>query len=233
VEKLPDLNTGKKILIAPLNWGLGHATRLIPVIRHYRQSNNIIIAGNQPSLNILTQAFPELKAIELPQQNFTFDTRFFSVKNLFHFFRQLNRSIEDDRTAIKSIVKTHNIDIIISDNRYGLRHSATKNILITHQLMLKLPPFLSIFEKAVHLKVINKIKSFDECWIPDFEDNKNLSGDLSHKYPLPENTRFIAPLSRFQNPVPPSKGILRKILVILSGPEPQRTEFEKRWKHFW
>ena len=228
VSNLPKLENGKTILIAPLNWGLGHATRLIPVIRNYKKTNTVILAGNRPSLSILTQIFPDLKAIELPEQNFRFDTHFFSPLNLFRFSQQLKQAIENDKKAINQIIKTQHTDIIISDNRYGVWHPATKNILITHQLMLKLPSFWSFLEKVVHHKVISKIKPFDECWIPDFETDKNLSGDLSHKYPLLSNVKFIGPLSRFENKISSGNENTKKVLVILSGPEPQRTYFEER-----
>jgi UDP:flavonoid glycosyltransferase YjiC (YdhE family) len=72
------------------------------------------------------------------------------------------------------------------------------------------------------------ISRFDECWIPDYEESPGLSGDLSHKYPLPKNAKFIGPLSRFILPEPFSEKDTAnsKIMVIISGPEPQRGIFE-------
>jgi len=94
--------------------------------------------------------------------------------------------------------------------------------------MLKLPRPWSFLENMVHRNLLRKIRKFDECWVPDFSGKENLSGDLSHQYPLPENTKFINPLSRFQNKIPLPTENNKKVLVILSGHEPQRTEFEKR-----
>ncbi len=233
MNNLPDFENKKTILVAPLNWGLGHATRLIPIIKHYNETHRIILAGNNPSLKILTASFPQLKAIELPEQTFNFDTNFFSIKNIFSFSHQLNRSIRNDYNEVKNIVSRYKIDIIISDNRYGLWHPNTYNILITHQLAIKLPSPWTLLEKTIHQKVLRKIKKFDECWIPDFSGKENLSGDLSHKYSLPANAKFIGPLSRFQVNLIPAGTTGKKVLIILSGPEPQRTIFEKRLEKFF
>ncbi len=228
MNNLPDFGTGKTILIAPLNWGLGHATRLIQIVRHYKPLHHIILAGNEPSISVLTQQFPDLKAIELSKQIFYFDRHFFSPINILRFNSRLKKSIRNDYKAIKVLIVQHKIDIIISDNRYGLRHPDTYNILITHQLMLKLPSPWSFLENMVHRNILRKIRKFDACWVPDFSGKENLSGDLSHRYPLPENVKFINPLSRFQNIIALPAEKNKKVLAILSGPEPQRNEFEKK-----
>jgi len=228
VNNLPDLGTGKTILIAPLNWGLGHATRLIPIVRRYKHTHKIMLAGNGHSLSVLSHEFPDLETVAIPQQIFFFDQHFFSPVNILHFYGLLKKSIREDYETIKDLIVKYKIDIIISDNRYGLRHADTYNILITHQLMLKLPRPWSFLENMVHRNLLRKIRKFDECWVPDFSGKENLSGDLSHQYPLPGNAKFINPLSRFQNKIPLPAENNKKVLVILSGPEPQRTEFKKR-----
>jgi len=93
--------------------------------------------------------------------------------------------------------------------------------------MIKSPVKSSLFDKI--LFGFNKafIRNYDECWIPDFEGAINLSGDLAHQYKLPIDTYFIGPLSRFENTEQPSEGKKIELLVLLSGPEPQRTIFEE------
>ncbi len=219
----------KRILISPLNWGLGHATRLIPVIEKLKDKNEIIITGNQPSLSVLTQQFPEIKSIEIGKQDFRFDNDFFRFSQLLKFIRFLGRTVNEDIQSAKHLVEEHQIDTIISDNRYGFKTIKTENYIITHQLMLKVPKRWQWLEKTVHRKVLSLLKGFHHILIPDLEDENNLSGDLSHKYLLPEKTEFIGPLSRFENHqaeiITPTNN---KVLVILSGPEPQRTKFEKK-----
>lgn len=121
----------------------------------------------------------------------------------------------------------HRFDCIISDNRYGLRHRDAKSILLTHQVMIKMPVWLKLFEYPVYLISRLLISRFDECWIPDFRDSPGLSGDLSHKYPLPKNSKFIGPLSRFNYPIKLPESCGSSIVVLISGPEPQRSIFEK------
>jgi len=62
--------TFKTILIAPLDWGLGHATRCIPVIRTLiNMGNTVIIATSGKQKSLLQTEFPELKIIELNGYN--------------------------------------------------------------------------------------------------------------------------------------------------------------------
>ncbi len=63
-----DIKTAPKtILIAPLNWGLGHATRCIPIIRALQENNYIpIIASDGIALELLRKEFPNVQTLELP-----------------------------------------------------------------------------------------------------------------------------------------------------------------------
>ena len=127
---------------------------------------------------------------------------------------------------LKTIIKRGKIDVIISDNRFGLWNSSVESIYITHQIMIKMPLQLKFFEPllySLHKRIIEK---YDHCWIPDLEGENNLSGDLSHKYPLPKNSVFIGFLSRFEKKEFTQKSPFQN-LILISGPEPQRTIFEK------
>jgi UDP:flavonoid glycosyltransferase YjiC (YdhE family) len=118
--------------------------------------------------------------------------------------------------------------LVISDILYGLWNKEVKSILITHQVMVKTPTWLSFTEYIFYLFSRMMISRFDECWIPDHKPSPGLSGDLSHKYRLPGNAKFIGPLSRFTGLRKVSKEFSDKlkITVIISGPEPQRSIFE-------
>jgi UDP-N-acetylglucosamine transferase subunit ALG13 len=134
------------------------------------------------------------------------------------------KGIKEEYKQLDEIIDDYKIDTVISDNRYGCWNKKVKSILITHQLMVKSP----FFEKFLHKKILSYVRNFDECWIPDVEGENNLSGDLSHKYSVPENCYFIGPLSRFANhPTSPQPEQQYDIMAIISGPEPQRSIFEK------
>ena len=213
----------KRILIAPLNWGLGHASRCIPVINALLSRNaEVVIAADGAPLKLLQQEFPTLESVVLEGVNVQYPKKvpfpiYFGMK-----LPELIHSIEKERIALAKLKTSLMLDAVISDNRYGLYHKDIPSVLITHQLR----PISPLFEETIHQFILKKISHFNECWIPDFKDKPNLSGKLSHLKQLPENARFIGPLSRFELG---SKGKLENdLLVILSGPEPKRTELENK-----
>ncbi len=220
------MKTPRRILISPLDWGLGHASRIIPLINRYlEQGDNVIIAGSGLSLNLLKKQFPTLESIEIPSFKMKYSAGKSQVWAVAKAFPKLIYYSIREHSALKRIVKEKNIDFIISDNRFGLYHKTVPSAYITHQLLIKLPKgwaWLEPFVAFVHRCIINR---FTECWVPDFEDmSESLAGELSHPTKKPRNVRYIGTLSRFQL----GASNLRSLaLAILSGAEPQRSIFEK------
>ena len=217
----------KRILICPLDWGLGHATRCIPIIHFLlKKEMEVIIGGSGRSLAVLKQEFPQLEFIGLPGYDVKYDAGSLALKTLFSISRIL-KAIRIEHLFLEKVVQEKQIDLVISDSCFGLSSKQVKTVFITHQLMVKSP----FAEKLLHIINLNFIKKYTECWIPDYAGNINLSGDLSHKYALPENAFFIGPLSRMQN-VTVLSGIPRlkdkyDVLILISGPETQRSIFEE------
>jgi len=150
-----------------------------------------------------------------------------SNNHLFVILSQIPKIINKiyyENKFVSNYLKTNRLDLIISDNRYGFRNKKVKSIFITHQTYIKTPLKIKLFEKILNKINTILINKFNECWIPDFEDNENLSGELSHKNKSIKNQKFIGILSRFNEITDDEKTI--KYLIILSGPEPQRTIFE-------
>jgi predicted glycosyltransferase len=148
---------------------------------------------------------------------------------LFLHLPRFIKTIVYEHREITKLIEQFHFDIIISDNRYGLWNKSTKSILITHQIMIKTPGWLRFAEYFLYLVSRLMISRFDECWIPDEKEGPGMSGDLSHKYALPANAKFIGPLSRFQKPESSHDKADNdlKIIAIISGPEPQRSIFEQ------
>ncbi len=227
------MKTPRRILISPLDWGLGHASRIIPLIDKYLElGDNVIIAGSGMSLNLLQKQFPHLQSIEIPSFTMRYSAGKSQVWAVAKAFPSLIYYSIKEHKALKRIVNDENIDFIISDNRFGLYHKSVPSAYITHQLLIKLPKgwsWLEPFAAFVHRCIINK---FTECWVPDFESCQNsLAGELSHPTKLPKNVKYIGVLSRF-NLSERSVGTLgscvrNQILAILSGAEPQRTMLEE------
>ena len=216
-----------KILICPLNWGLGHATRSAPIIEKFLEENHeIVIGGNGMSYEYLKMKFPKLRHIYINGININYGhNRTFSIFFFLNIPHIIINTIKENK-KLKRIQKNENFDIIISDNRFGLSNKNILSIYMTHQTSIFLPGYLKILNSLatkVHRFIINK---YSLCWIPDIEADLSISGKLSADV-NGLNIRKIGILSRFS-----SKKVLSDIekkydfLFILSGPEPQRSIFE-------
>ena len=212
----------KKILYAALNWGLGHATRSIPIIELLlEQKNSIILASDGASLKLLRSEFPSLQYFKLPSYavRYTFDSMAANMimqlpKFLYTYLKEIK--------VTRALHNQENFDIIISDHRYGARHQkVSTNIFIGHQInimnsQLKTHKLASMLNRYL----INK---FDVCYIPDNPGVQSLAGTLSLSDGL-RNYTYIGPLSRLSL-LP--EDIVYHAVIVLSGPEPKRSEFEK------
>ena len=220
------MNDQKRILVAPLNWGLGHATRCIPIIRFLQKQNTqVFLASDGRAYHLLLQEFPELPIFQLPAYNITYRTSNM-MWNMAFQFPKMFRAIAKEKKAIAKIVKDEKIDVVISDNRFGCFSKNTYNIFMTHQVNLPIP--MPIAKQLGNRVNWNQISNFDECWIPDFKNAPNLSGNLSHGKNVSQrikNVKYIGALSRMQKRESRHK---RKAIIILSGPEPQRSYLEEK-----
>jgi len=217
---------GKKLLVAPLDWGLGHATRCVPVIRELINNNcEVWLAGEGVQEKLLREEFSSLPFLPLKGYRIKYAKTGLTGKLLLQI-PSILRSIKEENKWLKEQIIKQGFDAVISDNRYGLHHEKIFSILITHQLCIKssLGKWSERFLQKWNYKFIDR---FNECWIPDEETENNLAGELSHPEKLPAiPIKYIGPLSRFKkNNVEEIKGHL---LIILSGPEPQRTILENK-----
>jgi uncharacterized protein (TIGR00661 family) len=216
----------KRVLVAPLDWGLGHATRCIPVIQELLEQNcEVVLAGNGPSIILLQKEFPSLMSFPLPGYDPEYSVTASMVSKMAMQLPKFFLAARAEHMAMKKIVQDQNIDLIISDNRYGCWSNAVPSVLITHQSNILMPRRFGWLGPFVRLIVRNRIRKFTSCWIPDFPDN-SLSGLLTAfgKADLQTDVTYIGPLSRFK----PSENLQKKydVAAIFSGPEPQRTIME-------
>lgn len=213
----------KNILVAPLNWGLGHATRCIPIIRALETEGfTPILASDGVALEILRKEFPKLQSIELPSYHIEYPKNglFFKLKMLANSPKMVS-AILSEKKRIHKIIKEYNISGIISDNRLGVRNKKVPSVFITHQLNVMTGNTTWLTSK-MHQYIIKK---YDECWVPDVNTVPNLTGKLGHLSQKIETIKYIGPLSRLHK-----KSLEKKydLMVILSGPEPQRTFLEEK-----
>ncbi|HRY33135.1 MAG TPA: glycosyltransferase [Bacteroidales bacterium] len=217
----------KKVLISPLDWGLGHASRCIPLIRKLQAfSCEVILASSGDALTMLLSEFPDLYCISLPDSNIRYSSRLLTYPALLLQLPRLAQQLKRENEITRDIVRDHRIDAIISDNRYGVYHPGIPSVLMTHQLEIRSPLGHPLFKGLIRKLHAGLISRFDQCWIPDFPGSLNLSGALSHGFPLPENYHYIGPLSRFRPGRASPDNTAKTITVLLSGPEPQRSRLE-------
>jgi hypothetical protein len=215
---------GKRILVCPLDWGLGHATRCIPLIRKFIADGAIVFIAAPESIKlVLLSEFPNLSYLDI----FGYEVSYSSTLPLWFKLSlqapRIHSLIQKEHEWLKQIQQELQIDVVISDNRYGLYTMNAYCIFVTHQLFIPSP----IFPGAVNKRNHEFISKYNECWIPDYEGNDNLSGDLSHGKHSLKNVQFIGPLSRFNKEMPGPEKIY-SWCVVLSGPEPQRSILEKK-----
>ncbi len=208
----------KKILVCVMNWGLGHATRCIPIIIELQKNGfDPLLASDGPALLLLRKEFPKLKSFELPSYNITYTESPKMLKwKLFLQTPHILKTIKAEKKIIRKLVKDENIHGIISDNRFGARSKNVRSVYLTHQLNV-LSGNLTYFSSKIHQHYIRK---FDECWVPDSLGKKNLSGILGHLKNNKLNVKYLGAISRFEKKSVPYK---YDYLVLLSGPEPQRS----------
>ncbi len=213
---------GQRILIAPLNWGLGHAARCIPIIRKLEQNNAILIGSDGAALQLLIQEFPTTSYVKLPAYDIHYKTDSF-IWGIVKQSPKLVKAISKEMSLTEDIVDRFKLTMIISDHRLGCRDERIRSIIIAHQLQVQAKL------KAVSTlgKTTNKffINSFSECWIPDYQDeNMRLAGNLSDHQGI-KNYRYIGPISRM---APIDKKHKYDIAIVLSGPEPSRSTLETK-----
>jgi hypothetical protein len=225
VENINKKHNKPRILLAPLDWGLGHTTRCIPLIAILLSQNaEVILAADGASASILKKEFPTL--VILPLKGY--QIRYSRQKSLFGLkialqLPKILRAINDEKKWISKCIKEHQVDGVISDNRFGFRHPSIPCLFITHQLFIETG--ISFINKAIQRINYHYINRFNECWVPDDASANNLAGKLSHPGVMPAiPVRYLGILSRFDITVTHTRFDL---LILLSGPEPQRSLFEK------
>ncbi|MCW3075095.1 MAG: glycosyl transferase family 28 [Flaviaesturariibacter sp.] len=215
-----------RLLIAPLDWGLGHATRCIPIIRQALQSGaDVFLAGEGPTANLLHTEFPQLPLLPLKGYEIQYGkNKLELIGKLLLQIPKIIDAMDEEHDWLHTAVDQYGLHGVISDNRYGLYSDKIPSIIITHQLLVK-TGMGGKADRMLQKLHYGYIQSFNECWVPDVATSPSLAGELAHPPVLPATkVQYIGTLSRFANP---SQKPLKHLLILLSGPEPQRTLLEK------
>ncbi|MFN8352383.1 MAG: glycosyltransferase [Flavobacteriales bacterium] len=215
---------GARILVAPLDWGLGHATRCIPVIEQLLALGaRPVIGADRSPLALLREAFPELPHVRIPGVEVRYARGRSQALAMAAQFPALLRSVRTEQRLLADLRRTQHLDAVISDQRFGLHAPGLPSVLITHQVF----PFTPLAQGLLRRYNLRAMERFHRCWIPDHAQAPGLAGALAHGAGLPRNARYIGPLSRLSAAqATPPDGPYR-IVCVISGPEPQRGLLEE------
>jgi len=228
--------TPRKIIISPLNWGFGHAGRMIPLALELRKrGHEILFCADRAVIPMLTRELPGISIKETEGLHIRYFRKLpLWIGLLLQLPHIIAVSVREHR-ELKRLAAMYKPDIIVSDNRFGFYSNDIFSVYVTHQIRIPFPSPFRFMEPLgvwLHRKIIGR---FDLCLIPDFPGNLNLSGRLSHGVRLPQNTAWTGPLSRFNAPAPASATTTSVFTapgpyfcLILSGPEPQRSILKEK-----
>lgn len=227
-----------KVLVAPLDWGLGHATRCIPVIREFlRNGAQVELAVVKSNARLLRGAFPELRQRLAPSYNVVYPKHGYNMglwllKNGAHLMSVSNF----EHRFAEEMVARHHYDVVFSDNRFGFYSNSAKSIYMTHQCRIAFPQALRSMEPVGEKWHERVMGHFDEVWVPDYEAAPGLAGSMSHTGSCPVSMKFVGPLSRFSGEnfcgTAPDVGKEphHRFVAVISGVEPARSRFEEKLK---
>ena len=215
---MPD---SSKLLVTVLNWGLGHAARMIPLIQYARDCGHAVwLASDGPALTLLQKEFPDLPCLQLPSYHIRYPFRSMTA-NMLYQAPKMGSAIRQTSAIVEKWVDQYQFNAIWSDNRYGAWSKKVPSVFLTHQLAPQTPYWWQ--QKTMSGLIRRLIRPFSEVWIFDEAAYPSLAGRLSHPSIPINNLQFLGLVSRLrpmvvQNRIP--------LLAVLSGPEPQRSRLE-------
>ena len=216
IQKPIDISN-KRVLIAALDWGMGHTTRCFSIIRVLMgRDNELIFAGDVNQIQFIRKEFPSIRIEKLDGYKILLDSNKNTYSQLARQRSKVQKAIRKETKWLNRYLNENKVDVVISDNRYGFYSVEIPSILITHQLNLQVPNF-KFFANYLIKKYVQR---FSAVWVPD-DAQRTLTGELSNqKLNIP--IHFIGVLNRFKQVKAEKK---YDYLVILTGPEPERTNF--------
>ena len=217
------------IIYGVCSWGLGHATRSLPVVRKLvEENNNLTIISSDRSLDLLKKELgDDIDYYDIPDYPMLIseNSRQFMAKS-FVYWPMFIKRMESGLQKLKKILENKKCDKIISDGRYDIYSRKIPSFFISHQIRIMNPLRIKIFERGSEIFNLFFFKRFAGVIVPDYKED-DLSGDLSHNlHRIDENKlHYVGVLSDFKK-----KKTKKDIdyLISLSGPEPQRTLLENK-----
>lgn len=215
---------GARILVAPLDWGLGHSARCVPIIQRLIAHGAVpIIGADGGPLALLRKEFPQLEHVRIPGMDVRYSKRNNQLWSMTRQFPAMVRIVRAERAQFDRLRQQLRLHAVISDQRFGIRSPELPSVIVTHQVF----PFTPLAKAALRKLNLYHVARFDRCWIMDEPEAPGLAGELSHGRTLPSNALYIGTVSRMSQPTEPVP-LRHNVVAVISGPEPQRTILEQR-----
>lgn len=214
----------QKILLCPLNWGIGHATRMVAYAKQLEKADNtILVAGADEVLAIFKEELPHVERFHLEDIHVHYSKSNKTVRKLLFYAPLFLLSLYKQHNLLKRLLAKVDVDVLVSDNRPSLWNKSVPSYYITHQPSLKLTDGWHWAEGVATRIHQWFIRHFQACLIPDVEGEDSLSGELSVINDDRIERHYIGWLSRFDTT---NLDVEREdyTLLILSGVEPSRTD---------
>jgi predicted glycosyltransferase len=215
----------RRILLAPLDWGLGHATRCIPIVRSLQQNGHeVILAADGATAALLRWEFPDIVIKTLKGYGIRYSKNASLFGSMLQQLPPILQNIKSEQQWLTELLRKENFDLIISDNRPGFYSKHVPSVYITHQLLIKSGKgkWVNSLLQQLHNRYI---KNFNSVWVPDLEGPINLAGELAHPEKQLAQPVYLGLLSRMK---PMTTEAKYDLTILLSGPEPQRTILEEK-----
>jgi UDP-N-acetylglucosamine transferase subunit ALG13 len=215
----------RRILLAPLDWGLGHATRCVPIVRSLRENGHeLVLAADGAVAALLRSEFPNIGIKALKGYGIRYSKNASLAGTMLQQLPGMLQSIKREQQWLDELLTNEHFDLIISDNRPGFYSKQVPSVYITHQLLIHSGKgkWLNSLLQQLHNRYI---KNFNSVWVPDLAGTLNLAGELAHPQKQLVQPVYLGLLSRMQAT---SSEVKYDLMILLSGAEPQRTILEEK-----
>jgi len=214
------------ILYAVCAWGLGHATRSLPILRRLAREHRVIVYSDGPALALVRSELPDLAFVEAPAYPNIFGGRLLAL-DFFLGLPRLVRAMRAEYRETQTLVAMHGIDRVVSDSRWGVSSRRVPSIFISHHLRQVAPRGFRAAERLTEAVTWRSIHGrYRRILVPDVASGGGLSGRLAHELSRydPAQLRYIGPISDVTR-----QAVTRDLdtLVVLGGPEPSRSRLEE------
>lgn len=222
--------SNRRILVSPLDWGLGHAARIAGVVRNLMERNEVTVMCGPSALAFMRQEIPGADILPIHDWRIRYPKGKIGLLTILGWVPVVIRNSIHEHFVVRRLLRARNIDLVISDNRYGLKFRNIECMIVTHQVYPKMPRGLGWIENVNGWLFKKFLSIFNKVLIPDMEQGFSLSGMLSADRPLnPEKFVRVGILSRFcqlADSPKNNRGYRYDVMALISGQEDQRTVFE-------